>query len=180
MKYSIPVLILFTCLFYPAASQEVKPRFSPILQGGALIGGSFNSWGLQVVNGVAYKTWFAGIGIGTDQYYYRSIPVFLDLRKNILDRKNTPFVYFDIGTNPPLDRSDSTPWEKNNYSGGLYLDMGIGYSWNLEGNAQLLLSLGYSRKQIIENRTYVWAMDDVRDRYHYTFRRVFFKLGFSF
>ena len=180
MKYCIPVFILLTCFLPPAASQEMKPRFGPILQGGAVIGAAFNSWGVQVVNGVHYKTWYAGIGVGTDQYYYRSIPVFLDLRKNILERKSSPFVYFDIGTNPPLDRSDSTPWEKNKYSGGLYLDMGIGYSLHLEGNARLLLSLGYTRKQIIEHRTYRWGMDGEKDKYHYTFRRLFFKLGLSF
>src|SRR5687767_9636251 len=54
----------------------------------------------QSVNGFEYKKWFAGIGAGHDSYYYRSFPVFVEL-KRFLDRKENFIVYGDIGYNIP-------------------------------------------------------------------------------
>ena len=55
--------------------------FQSLLQGGLLDGAAGPSWQLQTINGIYYKTWFAGIGVGLDYYTMRTIPLFLDLRK---------------------------------------------------------------------------------------------------
>ena len=72
---------------------QTKIKFTTINQVGFLSGASGNALQLQSINGVKYKTYSLALGAGIDNYYLKSIPVFVDLRKNIFDRKQTPFLY---------------------------------------------------------------------------------------
>jgi len=147
---------------------------------------------IQTINGVRYKTWSAGIGAGLDYYFVRSIPLFLDLRKDILNKKNTPFVYADGGINYVWETSkDKSQYIKKNYNSTPFYDVGIGYKTSLGKQNALLLSLGFSQKLIKEQQTttvyyyytdfYPYPIAPVTpDRYSYTLDRLSLKLGWQF
>ena len=194
MKKTIYLLAAMLVIqLHLAAQTKNKIRFSNISQAGFIAGGSTNSLLLQTINGISYKTLSLGAGAGIDYYYFKTIPLFIDVRKNILDKKETPFVYLDLGTNLPWDRSRTeSQWQKSTYYNGIFYDFGLGYKWTFKGSFALNFSLGYSQKHVKEaQETNFWAWIDfptIRpggdniDTYHfdYTFRRFSFKTGLSF
>src|SRR5262245_27408802 len=80
-----------------AAKKNCGCSFNSLAQLGILEGEAGTAFQLQTINGIQFKTWSAGIGVGLDYYKYRSIPLFLDLRKYILNKPRTPFLYADGG-----------------------------------------------------------------------------------
>ncbi|OQP54652.1 hypothetical protein A4H97_22065 [Niastella yeongjuensis] len=152
-------LLTLGCVFITSA-QEIKQEqpakkgcscsFSSINQLGT-VGGR---WGIgplvQSVNGVRYKTWFAGIGVGIDGYKRGSFPVFLDVRKDLFSKSLTPFIYADAGLHFPGKKIVSdNQWFESEYSTGFYSDAGIGYK--LGGSRPgrgAIVSAGYSYKYI--------------------------------
>jgi len=202
-QYSL-LIILFCFSFGAATAQKQKAnnrfRFQSINQVGLLNGETGASPQLQTVNGVQYKSWFGGLGIGLDYYQFRSIPVFADFRKTFGDSKNKVFVYGDGG----ISCSWVTTKEKNNYNGtldrfsnGWYVDGGLGYQIHISGKNALLLSLGYSYKTVKESIPvyypvlYMPAIDFTpgvppglatgqTNRYDYHFNRISIKIGWAF
>ena len=173
--------------------QNEKPRFNTIFNAGLVVGKSDNNLQLQSINGIKYKTYSAGIGVGVDNYYFKTIPLFIDLRKNIFEEKFTPFVYADFGTSIPWDRAKVEPWTTSYYSSGFFYDMGVGYSIPIKGRLALNISAGYSEKKLNESHeTSYWIWRDFppydipsttnKDTtyYKYTLRRFSFKIGLSF
>ncbi len=75
-----------------------KIRFHSINQFGIIAGASDANLQLQTINGIEKATWFVGIGTGIDYYYSRSIPLFLDIRKNVFSTQKTPFIMLTVGT----------------------------------------------------------------------------------
>src|ERR1700693_3532063 len=66
---------------------------------GLLEGETGSAFQLQTINGVNYKSWFAGAGLGLDFYRLRTIPLFADFRKEFGKSSNKIFVYSDVGIN---------------------------------------------------------------------------------
>src|SRR5919206_1805397 len=100
------------------------------------------SFQLQTVNGVQLHQWFAGIGAGLDYYTYRTVPLFLDVRRNLWNKRITPFVYADGGMNFPwIPKDVENSWYNSNFKGGLYYDIGIGYAIQTKNSGGFLLSL---------------------------------------
>ena len=134
--------------------EQAKVSFHSITQAGAIIGEKDDfDLSLQVINGVSFKNWFAGIGIGYDRYRLRYVPLFLDLRWSLFSRPNTPFVYGDVGYNFdwPEDR-DKENWYTSDFSGGVYYDAGIGYRLGIGKKQGIVFSGGFSMKRIREER----------------------------
>jgi hypothetical protein len=125
-----------------------------------------------------------GAGIGIDGYRYRSIPVFLQLRKEINLKTNALFVYSDIGVNYPWVKSDQkTFWSAPDFEEGFYYDGGLGYKFSIRKQA-LVLSSGFSLKELREDRSnftcpFVGPCFENKDVYHYSLKRLSFKLGFQ-
>src|ERR1700712_5956221 len=95
---------LFICLltglvfFAHAQKKSTTPwNFHSINNIGLLEGQTGSSFQIQTVNGAQYKSWFAGIGLGLDYYRYRTVPLFLDLRKEFGKSSNRLFLYADMG-----------------------------------------------------------------------------------
>jgi hypothetical protein len=188
--FLIALLFLLVALASRAQSPAVVYRGFGL--GGAMHGGSDSEWQLQIIQGISYKTFFAGAGIGIDPYYQRSIPVFLDLRKNILQKKQTPFLYLDLGASLPADRNTGeTIWlgsVTSKYRSGYYYDLGAGYSIPVKGRFSFVMSLGYSQKSMKVDKTYTYDSDFIGpfgsevyyENYNYTFRRLSFKIGVGF
>ena len=88
-KILVAAVIFFAIAAYANAQQQKpsRPVFHSVEQGVLINGNRAVSGALQTVNGIGYGNWFAGIGAGIDFYRYRSVPLFLDLRRS-LDMKN--------------------------------------------------------------------------------------------
>ena len=160
--------------------------FSSINQVGVLTGEAGSSFQLQSINGMRYKTWFAGAGVGLDFYKKRGIPVFLDIRKDILNKPSTPFVYADGGIHYSWPTGQDKPGGngKRTFSNDLYYDVGIGYKVSVKDQHAVLLSAGFSRKRVEEVTTYPQfcpaCPPESYEAYNYTFNRLTLKLGYRF
>jgi hypothetical protein len=167
---------------------EKHIRFQSINQVGILGGNSEANPQLQTINGINSKTWFAGLGIGLDYYYLRTVPIFIDVRKNIFNKAVTPFVYADGGYSFPWkpDRINITWDGVVNTEGGAYYELGIGYKTPVFKKLQLLFSAGYSYKNLsttINSMPWlsIWPPPrEAYEHYEYSLRRVTIKAGLSF
>lgn len=154
-------LTLICCLLINGCSviaqgsiQKIKTpvQFQSILQAGLLTGQSESAYEVQTINGIKHKTFSAGMGVGIDNYVFRTVPVFLDVRKDILIRKNSPFVFADAGTqfcwvqNNQKDYSYFNPEYKSKF----YFNAGAGYKINLLKNNAIILSAAFSLKRVEE------------------------------
>ena len=82
MKKLIFATAILVLQFGVNAQEKVKFKFTSINLVGLLYGQAGTAFQLQTVNGVSYKTFSGGIGIGMDDYYLKTIPLFFDIRKN--------------------------------------------------------------------------------------------------
>ena len=170
------------------AQNNRKLTFTSINQFGIAWGGTDDALQLQTINGVAYKTYSAGLGIGLDYYWERTVPLFIDLRKNILPREKTPFFYVDGGVSLPWVKEEKeNTWYKSSYSTGSYFDIGIGYKRPIIKNLFANISFGYTQKIQREERDNQMIIFDFapygqnhNEHYDYTLRRFSLKAGLSF
>ena len=189
MKLKILFLLSVAVLAFEKIQAQQKFKFTSTHLAGILMGSSEPAFQVQSINGVRYKDYSAGIGVGMDNYYYKSIPVFLHLTRKISIKNMSPFVYTDIGLNFPEDRTpDVEYWQTRKYSNGLYFDLGIGYSVPLYKKMSMTFSLGYSQKHMDEKRDQGYFIGFPNRIYHempseyysYSFRRIALKAGLSF
>lgn len=188
MKPTFFIAIAFLVASSVRAQQKPAAKFSSINQLGFITGSSDQAIQAQTINGVAYKTWFAGIGAGFDGYGINSIPLFADVRKAIFPKQQTPFIYLDLGTSLPLKKEEKSTWYNRTYSGGLYYEAGVGYAWPVKGRLSVNLSAGFSQKSLRETRTFSGVVIDFppyerelqKEYYDYTYRRFSFKLALQF
>ena len=194
MKRNIILSITILLLAWNVSKAQIsKFKFHSINNIGLLEGGSDESLQLQTINGVSYKSFFGGVGVGLDNYYRKSIPLFVDVRKNFSGKRNTAFVYLDLGAVYPWDKTAGDQWSSSQYKTGFLYDGGIGYSLPIGGRFSMNLSAGYSQRTLKEvNETGRWyfftdnmpfapsspAKDTVYNKYN--FNRFSFKIGFSF
>ncbi|MEP7168137.1 MAG: hypothetical protein ABI855_02080 [Bacteroidota bacterium] len=79
---------------------------------------------MSTINGIKIGSYFStGIGIGLDYYFYHnqnslSLPVYLDLRFNILGNQVTPVIFFNIGNSFKTNTNDG--YYYNNYNGLMF------------------------------------------------------------
>ena len=191
MKKTAILLVLSSCCLWSAgqeSSNHERLQFVSNLQAGLLDGNANTAFQLQTINGIRYKSWMTGIGVGLDYYRVRSIPLFIDLRKNILERKETPFLYGDIGMHFSwVKNSEDFAWQKITYSNGLFYEFGGGYKFSLAKRRGITVSAGYSVKKLVQtNYGYGYCPfigpceSGPVDKYDYIFRRLSIKAGFIF
>ena len=177
--------IYFSALF---AQQKIisRPfRFHSINNVVLLEGQAGSALQLPTINGAQYKSWFAGVGIGLDYYRYRTIPLFLDVRKEFGKRSNKLFIYEDAGMN--------FYWERDTYAkqfpvddkfkNGFYGETGVGYKLKLNQRINLLFNAGYSYKNITEEGTYPYmypilaGMEYPVEKINYNLNRFVLQVG---
>lgn len=189
------VFLFVLCLHLYAQQQKPScPAFHSVEQVALVNGNHAVSGVLQTVNGIAYNNWFAGIGAGIDFYRYRSVPLFIDLRRSLdMKRGNKLFVYADGGYNLPWVKKDEPVfsiwgWPTHTdykYRGGLYLDAGLGYALQVKGGNAFLLSTGYSHKYFSEKRITTSITGENTEtadiqKFTYSMHRLMIKLGWQF
>jgi hypothetical protein len=145
------VLHLFV-LGEPALAQSgTSPNwhFRSFIQAGLLEGQAGSGFQVQTINGLRYRSWFGGLGIGLDDYKFRGIPVFFDIRKSFPIREAEFFIYGDGGIHFVWPRdNENLFYEKNSYKNGFYCDIGFGFSFHVYHSTALLVSAGYSYKKV--------------------------------
>jgi hypothetical protein len=150
------LLLLLTILTGSSSAQQTNIaetwQFHSINNVGILEGQIGSAFQLQTINGVQYKSWFCGAGLGLDYYKFRTIPLFFDLRKEFGKSVNKLFLYSDLG----VHFSWVTDKEKTNYvvddkfGNGIFAEAGLGYKAVIGKNHGLLISAGYSYKKLRE------------------------------
>lgn len=171
-----------------AQKEDRKISFRSINQVGVIAGSSDANLQLQTINGIQKKSWFAGVGIGLDYYYSRSVPLFLDIRKNIFSSRKTPFVYADGGYHFAWSsgKDQQLHWLGDDKEGDVYYEAGFGYAIPAFKKTVLLFSAGYSYKrftQTVNSMPWlsVWPPPhEAFEKYEYDLRRVVIKAGISF
>ena len=145
-------IIFIVCFVLLASStlqaQNNKPKFSSLLQVGLVDGQSGPAATIQSINGVRYQEWSAGIGVGLDYYHTRTVPLFLDVRRNIFKSEKTPFLYLNCGYNFTWLTEEQKGYSYSESKGGLYYDAGIGYAVPVLKQSSLFFTAGYSIKKI--------------------------------
>jgi hypothetical protein len=181
------MIIASMLLILHAQAQEKKaagkPVFTSINTLGILEGQGGTSFTIQSINGIRLNTISIGAGVGLDYYIIRSVPVFLDVRKDLFSKRQTPFVYANAGTNLPWDQQVNY-YEEVKVKGGLYYEAGLGYSWPLK-STNIIVSLGYSYKAFEEQiKSMVFCFDgncpELNEKRAYQLRRLSIKAGFRF
>jgi hypothetical protein len=168
------------------AQKGCSCSFSSINQAGILNGARGAYFQIQSVNGIKYKTWFAGIGVGFDNYLRSGIPLFIDVRKYLFDKSTTPFLYVDAGVHIVIDKNDRlNQWYEDRYRNGVYTEAGIGYKFGFHGKDRWLISAGYSYKYVERRNVYTGDCPTSRCwENYYTYKnylhRYTMKLGFQF
>lgn len=187
MKTLIFILIVFFLINISASAQKNKIHFNSINQFAMVGGESQINTAYQTINGIKFSNWFSGIGIGVDNYRYRTLPLFIDGRWFFGDEKRG-FIYGDIGYNFPMkDKPEKgIPYYDNMYhfKGGVYTDFGIGYQVPLRKKSSMIFSLGYSYKKMevkigSECRTSSCPAD-YSNIYEFSFNRMILKAGLVF
>jgi hypothetical protein len=166
-----------------------KYSFQSINQAGIVEGERGTSFQLQSINGLAKNHWFAGIGAGIDYYHTRTVPVFIDIRKNVLNKEKSPFIYLDAGISFPWKKQNNEyMWYKEEYKNGSFYDFGIGYNTPVNKLGGFVFSIGYSEKKLKEERyTYDYFIypginngTAGKNEFNYRLRRISVKAGWRF
>ena len=160
--YRIKLIVSLALILFAIniKAQEKSTAADPFFHSINTIGWLKNNTGhaaqLETINGMQFQSWFAGLGTGIDYQLYRSIPLFIDVRKELGKTANKLFVYADAGTNFYWQRNtDTKEFPANNkIKNGFYGAAGLGYTIRLKGNTSFLISAGYSYKQLTVNGNY--------------------------
>ena len=187
MKIRFFAIVLLS-LWIPVAAfaQTNKVKFQSINSIGFSEGESGVHFLLQTVNGVAFDKWFSGIGFGADYYQYKSYPLFVDLRR-YFGKRDKGFGYVNLGYN--LDAKNKPGKEiyysTYHFSSGIYSDFGLGFKMKFINRSSLLLSAGFSYKDLNNKVSVVeecftppCAVD--YSKYKYGNGRVILKAGVDF
>jgi|GEM_PF-148267 len=137
----------------PAGSKPKRAiQFQSINQIGLLEGTDGGAFQIQTINGIEFRSWFLGIGVGIDNYRLRSVPLFVDLRKEFKVGTNYFFIYGGIGrnfmwpTNKQKQDYHVNAYGVSDFKDGLYYDFGIGYKVPLNNRIAVFISPGFSHK----------------------------------
>ncbi len=141
----------------------------------------------QIEAGVSRDRLFAGIGAGIDQYRFKSIPLFLDGRWHF-GKTRSVFIYGNGGYNIPFDNKseyDNFFKSTDRFYGGLYFDAGFGYRVRLNASHRIMMSAGYSQKNMTNRITYSFPCfsppcNESQDEFHYKLGRIVTKLSWEF
>lgn len=152
---------------------------------GILSGENGPAFECQTVNGIGNRSWFAGIGIGIEYYHFRSVPVFIDLRKSYYWKSFGLYGYLDGGIQFPWVLPEQHIFYESNFSNGFYGDVGLGMLIPLGKHSQLFMSFGYSMKEAkqLYNSDYFCPVGVCSPNHQvifYELNRFSIKMGISF
>jgi len=181
------VSLLFAIFSFPSNGQKKNLRFQSFNMAGIVGGAKEVGYSYQSVNGIKFSNWFSGIGIGVDDYRYKTLPLFIDGRWFFGDN-NKAFLYGDIGYNFAMKNKPGKEiyyYSSYDFSGGIYTDFGIGLQFPLTKFSSLAFSLGHTYKELqnkvsVVNPCFVGPCPVDYSKYNYELGRMILKAGFVF
>jgi len=190
MRFKIILLTAIFCLFLNYAFSQIsksskeRVHFRSSFLAGVLEGEKGGYFQMQLINGIKYKTMFAGIGIGLDHYYIRSVPIVLQIEKDFSAGPSRPYLYGNAGLNIPWATNNQ---EQTGMKSNWISEFGLGYKFPISSKNLLFFNAGYEIKhlrQIVpgwpvtsDPQFYYLNYDQ---HYSYTFRMLSVKAGISF
>lgn len=188
MRKKLSFLFIISFVIVSALSaQNKKVHFQSINQFAIVGGENHVNTAFQTINGIKFSNWFSGIGIGIDNYRYKTLPLFADARWHFGEDKKA-FFYGDLGYNFPLKNKPGKEvyyYNTYDFSGGIYTDLGIGFQLSLNKYSCLIFSLGHSYKKV-QNKIGIkvicpgFACPVDYSQYDYKFGRMILKAGLVF
>ena len=187
MKLLTVVLLL---LISNGVSAQQKLKFHSQNYVGAL-GGEFDAAvQLSTINGLQRGLYFGGVGTGIDYYYFRSVPLFLSFSRYLNEKRNTPFLTLDGGTNFLWDKSTANGYNfysnDGDFTPSLYYGAHAGYKMGVtKKSGSILMSIGYSAKKLkekVDTGGPCWfpPCPTSEQSIKYNFSRFIFRLGWMF
>ena len=181
---------LFVCalaLFAPASAQTGSTGFHPVAQVSLVNGSRGMSASVQAIAGFRLKPLYLGLGTGIDYYRFRSVPLYVALRKDI--GRSPAFLYSDIGYHfdwlTDANRNHNQFNSTGKFHGGLYYDIGIGARLDKKSPNGFTLSAGYSAKHMKQEVQqymcgFVGPCSVYNEIYKYNLGRIMIKAGWIF
>jgi len=179
----------FAMMLIMQCHAQSKPFFSSLNYLGIMEGNAGTYLGIQSINGFQHKTWFAGVGTGIDYYYFRSIPLFLAVNKDLCSCQRTFYFSLEGGVNwiwEKETRSVVNNFQNGDFDPSLYWSGGIGYRIGLKNNRDaVLLNLGYSGKHLTQEFVNTMVCPAApcpffTEKVYYHFNRFFVRAGWRF
>jgi hypothetical protein len=177
--------LLFSFVAFSQQTKETVVKPYVLAQTAIIIGESEPQEQYLLSGGIRKRTWLLGAGIGVDDYHTRSVPVFVDVRKQLHARINTPFAFANAGYHFLWEKDERKDFFELDSEGGLYYDLGIGYQIGLTKKLKLLLSGSYTGKHFSKTKNVQpWVStgptpESIRT-YEYRLSRATLKLGLAF
>jgi hypothetical protein len=186
-KNLIGAICFFGLMIQAAQAQEIKLKFTSINAIGILNGYGASPFAMETINGIRYKSLSTGIGVAVDNYAYRTIPLFIDVRKRFGKHGFQPFVFAEMGVSVPL-QTDALPktlygQPANDLKNGFYGEWGVGLQKQIAKSCAFFVSVGYSYKQFkYKNYQYYFPVspDDNEPpyiKYNYSYNRIALRMG---
>ncbi|HEX6915903.1 MAG TPA: hypothetical protein VF145_11715 [Chitinophagaceae bacterium] len=151
------VITLFLLLLAGiTVGQRIRPQYSAGIHGGIAngeVGG--NGW-VATTQGIQQNGWFLGAGAGIDFYRFRSIPVFVEGRREFGLRSIRPMIYCSAGVNIDWlsagQKTRQVNWQPvlAAYDPGFFLRSGVAVVFNAGGRLRYTAGAGWSFKSIRE------------------------------
>jgi hypothetical protein len=151
MKKIFAIILLSLCVQLHAQETSRKTNryaFHSYNNFGLIEGEKGTSVLIESVNGFNYANWFAGIGIGIDHYTFRSIPVYLDIKREWSD-KLPVFLFASAGRNCPWVKQTDDRYQNKFYPRSFY-EGGLGYRFSINQKNNMVFSVSYSEKNLHE------------------------------
>lgn len=190
MRKKLLTLTAFSFFIITSFAQKKSLPFEGAVQVGILEGEQGGSLQFGAMAGVKLNKWVTSVGGGLDYYGVRSIPVYLNLQRNLYASGKTPFVFAGAGYHFPwLPKNTKETWSwwggDIQTDGGLYYHAGIGYQLPALKKAALFFAASISSKHYqeeISNPVFcvMEPCPEYKEKLAYRFRRLSMTMGLRF
>jgi len=152
------ILVMFLLITMGSVSGQ-KLTYSGSLEAAFLAGSAEPSFAFNVTQGVRFKQWNVSLGTGMDYYMFRSMPVFIDVKKSFNLWQMAPYIQASAGANFAQPRNSEkivrytwSSWipmvDTTSTSGGLYARVNTGIIINPAAKIKWGVFAGWCNKVI--------------------------------
>jgi hypothetical protein len=174
MRYILLFICVSLCSY---AKAQKKIQYTGGVEGGLSMGDKPTNSFIFTTQGIAYGQYTFSAGSGIDFYPFRSVPVFVDVKRKFGNKSLQPFVQAAAGINFTSSKSkDAKYWYQyadGKFKDGLFAKVGGGLVFNAQKKVKLSLSAGYTYKTtaykyVPYNVTpWYWQVQPVKDVYRF-------------
>lgn len=139
----------------------------------------------QMINGYRFMPNLSvGIGVGAEYISNQTLlPVFGEVRYDLLKKSFTPFVTLQGGYGLPTKRGSDDYYSSYQYFGGIMMNAAVGVKKYLAQNFGIVASLGFRHQQISYSYSYSYYWDEAYNNETFTkniYNRLAIRVGLVF